>query len=75
MDHGPWTTDDRPSSIVRRPEIYLEVARRLRDIRGKLPMDLIVHTRPMHAKFIEMNSLFAREVLQKGILLYESDNS
>jgi hypothetical protein len=38
-------------------------------------MDLVVHTRPMHARFIEMDSLFARELLQKGITLYESDHA
>ena len=67
--------DALPQNYHEKEEIYLEVARRLRDIRSKLPMDLIVHTRPMHDRFIEMNSLFARELLQKGILLYESDNS
>jgi len=39
-----------------------------------VPIDLIVHTRPMYARFIEMDSLFAREVLKKGIVLYESHN-
>jgi hypothetical protein len=47
----------------------------LRDIRRKTPVDLIVHTQPMHRKFIEMNSLFAREVLEEGIVLYEADNA
>jgi uncharacterized protein len=64
-----------PQNYHEKEEVYLAVARRLRDIRGKVPVDLIVHTRPMHDKFIEMNTLFARELLQKGILLYESDNS
>jgi uncharacterized protein len=67
--------DAFPQNYHEKEEIYLEVARHLRDIRSKLPMDLIVHTRAMHDRFIEMNSLFARELLQKGILLYESDNS
>lgn len=70
------TNDDtQPQSYQEKEQVYLEVARLLRDIRGNIPMDLIVHTRPMHARFIEMNSLFARELLQKGVLLYESDNS
>jgi uncharacterized protein len=70
------TDDERlPQSYHEKEQIYLEVARLLRDIRGAIPMDLIVHTRPMHARFIEMNSLFARELLHKGILIYESDHS
>jgi uncharacterized protein len=67
--------DETPQSYGAKEEIYLEVARLLRDIRTKVPMDLVVHTRPMHARFIEMDSLFARELLQKGVVLYESDHS
>lgn len=67
--------DKTPQSHREKEEIYLEVARLLRDIRGKVPMDLVVHTRPMHARFIEMDSLFARELLQEGITLYESDHA
>ena len=67
------TNSDRlPASYREKEAIYLEVARLLRDIKQEVPIDLIVHTRPMHARFIELNSLFAREVLQKGVVLYES---
>ena len=66
--------NETPQSYREKEEIYLEVARLLRDIRGKVPMDLVVHTRPMHARFIEMNGLFAKELLHNGVLLYESDD-
>ena len=70
------TNDDTlPQSYHEKEQVYLEVARLLRDIKGSIPVDLIVHTRPMHTRFVEMNSLFARELLQEGIVLYESDNS
>jgi predicted nucleotidyltransferase len=70
------TNDDTlPQSYHEKEQIYLEVARLLRDIKGSIPVDLIVHTRPMHTRFIEMNSLFARELLREGIVLYENDNS
>jgi len=65
-------SDKLPESYQEKENIYLEVARLLRDIRRKVPVDLIVHTQPMHARFIALNSLFAREVLQKGRVLYES---
>ncbi len=69
------TNDDRlPQNYHEKEQIYLEVARLLRDVRGVIPVDLIVHTRPMYARFVEMNSLFARELLQEGVLLYESSN-
>ena len=62
-----------PASHREMDDAYLEVARLLRDIRRQAPVDLIVHTQPMHARFIAMNSLFAREVLEKGVVLYEAD--
>ncbi len=67
--------DKTPQSYGEKEEIYLEIARLLRDIRSKVAIDLVVHTRQMHARFIEMNSIFARELLQKGVLLYESDHA
>jgi len=68
--------DDRlPATHREHEDVYLTVARLLREIRRKAPVDLIVHTQPMHRKFVAQNSLFAREVLQKGIVLYEADNS
>jgi predicted nucleotidyltransferase len=66
--------DEMPQTYREKEDIYLEVARRLREIRRKVPVDLIVHTRPMHDRFIEMGSQFAREVLEEGIVLYESHN-
>ncbi len=69
------TNDDTlPQNYRENEKIYLAVARLLRDIRGDVSLDLIVQTRPMHDRFIEMNSLFARELLQQGTILYESDN-
>lgn len=67
--------DEMPQTYGAKEEIYLEVARLLRDIRAKVPMDLVVHTRSMHARFLEMDSLFARELLQNGVILYESDHA
>ena len=68
--------DDRlPATHREQEDVYLTVARVLRDVRRETSVDLIVHTQPMHRKFVEQNSLFAREVLQKGIVLYEADNA
>jgi len=39
-----------------------------------IPIDLIVYTKPMYNKFNELGSLFSKEISQKGIVLYESDN-
>ncbi len=64
-----------PLTHREKEEIHLEVARLLRDIRREVAVDLIVHTRPMHARFIEMDSAFAREVQKKGVVLYESHHA
>jgi hypothetical protein len=63
-----------PRTYREKEEIYLTVAQALRTIRQRIPVDLIVHTRPMYARFIEQNSQFARRVVQEGKVLYESDH-
>ncbi len=63
-----------PKNYQEKIDIYLAVARVIRDIRKQTPVDLIVHTRSMHKKFIELGSMFSREILQKGIVLYETDH-
>ena len=68
-------SDQTPATYREKQAIYLDVARLLRDIRREAPVDLIVHTRPMHARFIEMDSAFAREVQQKGVVLYENHHA
>lgn len=64
-----------PQSYKEKSELYLQVSRQLRDIRQQVPVDLIVHTKPMYQKFIELNSMFSKEIAQKGIVLYEADQS
>ncbi len=63
-----------PSDFSEKSKIYLKVACTISEIRKKIPVDLIVHTKGMHNKFIKLNSLFARELLTNGIVLYEKDN-
>jgi predicted nucleotidyltransferase len=69
------TTDDIiPSSFSEKSRIYLRVSQAISDIKKDFPVDLIVHTIPMHKQFIEDNSLFARELLTHGKVLYEKSN-
>ncbi|MBL7112384.1 MAG: nucleotidyltransferase domain-containing protein [Bacteroidales bacterium] len=69
------TSDNRiPLSFAEKSRIYLRVSRVISGIKEKYPVDLIVHTKAMHNKFIETNSLFAREILTNGKILYEKDN-
>jgi predicted nucleotidyltransferase len=62
-----------PETYKEKSELYLQVSRTIRDIRQQVSVDLIVHTRSMHRKFIELDSIFAQEVIQNGKVLYEAD--
>ena len=64
------TNDDFiPESWNEKNEIYLTVSRKIRDLRRQVPIDLIVHTKKMHEKFVQLNSFFGREINQKGLQL------
>jgi predicted nucleotidyltransferase len=70
------TKDDFiPANWREKNAIYLNVARSLENFMRRHPTDLIVHTLPMHRKFIELKSSFSREIRLKGIRLYESNQS
>ncbi|WP_082116721.1 nucleotidyltransferase domain-containing protein [Kiritimatiella glycovorans] len=70
------TTDDFiPRNYDQKSEVYLRVANRIKDIRRKYPVDIIVHTRPMHKRFLSMNSVFCGDILREGRVLYEKDHA
>ena len=63
-----------PASFKEKSNIYLRVAKSISELRKKYSIDLVVHTKPMHQRFIELNSLFAQEIQQNGVVLYEKNN-
>lgn len=64
------TKDDfMPQSFKEKSEIYLKYARKLYELEKLFPIDLIVHTKKMNYKLIEMNSVFTREFFERGIIL------
>ena len=66
------TDDDfMPTTFEEDMRSYHEVSSALGDIKKKIPIDLIVHTRPMHEKFMQLGSMFSREVARTGEVLYE----
>ena len=69
-------TDDAylPVSWSEKNAIYLKVARQLRDFMRQHPTDLIAHSEAMHKRFVELNSSFARDIMHKGVVLYESSH-
>ena len=68
------TDDDyMPKSYEENMTNYLKVSSMLRDIKKRIPIDLIVHTKPMHEKFNQLGSMFSKEVAKRGEVLYEKD--
>lgn len=66
------TSDDRiPQSFSEKSRLDITFSRLIDDIKSQVPIDLIVQTRGMHKKFVEKDSLFGREILTKGRVLYE----
>jgi predicted nucleotidyltransferase len=61
-----------PKNFAEKNKIHLTVSRKIRSINEKIAIDLLVYTVPMYKKFLELNSSFAREIIQKGKILYET---
>ena len=59
-----------PRNYREKSEIYLKVAYLMWDIEKRMPIDLIVHTKKMHEKFIELNSMFCRKIQRVGERTY-----
>jgi len=60
-----------PETSTEHGRLHQRVARHLRDIEREVPIDLIVHTRPMHRDFLNRDSMFARKVNREGQILYD----
>ena len=61
-------------SFAQKMEIKLKIANALNSLRKYADIDLIVHTKPMHEKFIQLNSGFKKEILNSGSVIYEANN-
>ena len=55
-----------PSSWKQKRDIVRNISDRIIDLRMQYPIDLLVHTEPMHRKFIEMESSFAGQIMEEG---------
>ena len=64
------TKDDYiPKNFKEKNELYLKVARLLRDLRKDIAMDIIVHSKKMHEEFVKQNSSFYKYEIRRGISL------
>jgi uncharacterized protein len=69
-------TDDDfiPATFEENMQNYLKVSKALGDIKKNIPIDLIVHTKPMYEKFIKLGSMFSKKVTRTGETVYEKDS-
>ncbi len=64
------TNDDfMPQSWREKSKVYLQYANQLNDIIEQYPTDLIVHTRKMYEKFLNMDSMFSRKIFSQGKII------
>lgn len=67
-------SEEIPQSFQAKMQQKLTVRKAIWDVSKQVAIDLLVYTRPMYRKFQELDSMFAREILQHGRILYETDN-
>ena len=58
-----------PQTWKEKSNIHLKISKLLKNISEIYSIDIITHTRAMHNKFVEMDSMFSRKILQQGIKL------
>lgn len=61
-------------SFAQKMEIKLKIANALNSLRKFVDIDLIVHTKPMYDRFIQLDSGFKKEILATGTIIYEANN-
>lgn len=63
-----------PSTHREKMDLYLYYNQFIKKFRKIVPIDLIVYTKATYEKFIELDSMFSREITSQGIILYEANN-
>ena len=58
-----------PQSYKEKRALVWKVSKVILDIRKKYAIDLLVHTKNMHEKFVELQSSFSKDILERGKVL------
>jgi predicted nucleotidyltransferase len=58
--------ENMPENFKERSELYIKYGRALDSLYEEYPVDLIVHSKPMHSRFIETGSSFAKKIMAEG---------
>ncbi len=67
-------TEKMPQNFQENMANKLLVRNALWELNKNISIDLIVHTKPMYQKFNALGSMFSRELLERGSVLYEAGN-
>lgn len=67
-------SDYFPENYEGKMDVFLPIAKLIREYRKNIPIDLLVYTKPMYERFLDYDSLMARDIKNSGILLYEKNN-
>ena len=59
-----------PQSFKESMDIKLKVSRAIKDLQKIIPIDTITHTKAMNKEFVQMGSMFSKEILSKGMKIY-----
>ncbi|MBA4407996.1 MAG: nucleotidyltransferase domain-containing protein [Bacteroidota bacterium] len=70
-------TNDKyiPQTFKEKTNLYIAVSEHILNISKQVPVDLIIYTLPMYEQFLKTGSSFSKEILSKGIVIYESKHS
>jgi len=63
-----------PTTFKEKQALYLKVSPYTRPIAKQIPIDLMVFTIPMFEQFKSVNSVFSKEILNKGSVKYEGNH-
>jgi len=59
-----------PQTYQENMDIKLRVSKAIKDLQAIIPIDTVTHTKAMNEKFVQMGSMFSKEILSKGVKLY-----
>ena len=59
-----------PLNWKKKMQIKLKFSKALREIKKQYDIDLITHTKKMYEKFLDLDSMFSREIRTKGQVIY-----
>jgi len=59
--------NETPQTFKAQAENYLKISRAIRSIEKKVPIDLLVYTKPEFERFAQSGSQFSKKILSEGI--------